>query len=815
MLDQDFNIPDFKPMINFKELFFKILSKWYWYVISLAICYGIAHSVNVRKKSIYRFGTQVVVSKAQNPFFSSNTSLTFNWGGVSDKVQTTMTLLKSRSHNEKVVDYLQFYVDYEKQAKYWSYDAYKKVPYTVKVDTSRAQLYGKDIVIKPISETEFELSIDLNTPNLKLFDYNKKKQSVVSVKQGVFKKKYKVNEKIELPYLSITLVPYLEVPFYAQKFTIKFSNFNSKVATYKRVSIDNDIASPAILNLVKLGPNKDRSIDYLNASVKVLSIDQLRRKNQFATNTIKFVDSMLISLKVQVGNDEDELNNFREKTNSLDLEADAAKLSAELTAVDFDKEIINKKLDYISELEKYLRLSKDFTKLPAPSIAGLEEGNIVSNTGKIVSLSVERSKYEYTLKEGAPRFAELDRDINSLKVILFENIKAYRSALDIELKSINRRVGKVQSKFSTLPKDQQQYINIERKYQLSSGMYDMFFNKRSEAGLVMAANVSDLLVIDEAKDVGQGPVGPNHKLNYISALIAGLLLPTFLIVLFFLLNNKITGPEDLSFLSKIPILGIIGKSSTPMVVFERSKSPVSESFRAMRSSLEFLYKKQKLKQDTRTILVTSSVSGEGKTFTSINIASLYAMSGKNTVLIGLDLRKPKIFDDFNLHNKVGVVNYLIKNKNLSEIIQKTHIPNLDLVTSGPIPPNPSELLISDEMEELMSELKEKYDYIVLDTPPLGLVTDALDLTKFSDANIYMTRQDYTKKGMLGLINEKYENKEIENLSLVLNHYKTKTGYGYGYGYGYGVYGNGYHEVDEDDSVLEKIKKALSRILKTK
>ncbi len=230
---------------------------------------------------------------------------------------------------------------------------------------------------------------------------------------------------------------------------------------------------------------------------------------------------------------------------------------------------------------------------------------------------------------------------------------------------------------------------------------------------------------------------------------------------------------------------------------------MSESFRAMRSGLDFTFRKLKNQPGAKTILVTSSVSGEGKTFTSINMASLYAIAGKKTVLVGLDLRKPKIFDDFKLHNNFGVVNYLVADKELSEVTQRTHIPNLDLITAGPIPPNPSELIISEEMDQFITELKNKYDYIVLDTPPLGLVTDALDLTRFSNANLYMIRQDYTKKGMLGLINEKYEHKEIKNLSFVLNYFKQKTGYGYGYGYG--VYGNGYHELENETSILSKIK----------
>jgi len=812
-MEEEFNISEFKSMINFKELFFKILGYWPLYVISLVICFAVAYSVNVRKQNVYRMSTQVVVSKAENPFFSSSTSLTFNWGGGAEKVHTTTTLLKSRTHNEKVVEYLQFYIKYQKQAEYWPYDAYKKAPFLVKIDSTHVQLVGKQISVAPISATAFELSINFKTPNVRVFHYGAKKYSTIAVTQGVFTKKYSVNEPIVLPFMAMTFMPYLEIPFSNQEFKVSLSDFNGTVVGNRAIAISSSRESPAILNLSKGGTNKNRIVDYLNASVKVLSRDELERKNIFATNTIKFVDSMLFGLKKQVKANEDAINNFKKRTKSLDLKADASKLSKELSTVDLEKELIAKKLDYLSELEKYLKSNRDYKNVPAPSITGVDEANIVSNVGGIISLSVERSKYEFTLREGAPKFAELDRDINSLKTVLLENIKAYRSALGIELRAVNRKLSKVQEQFEGLPSDQQEYIKIERKYALSSGLYDMFLTKRTEAGLIKAANVSDLLVIDEAKDVGDGAVGPNHKFNYVLALSIGLLFPTGIVVLLFLLSNKISGPKDIEFLSKIPILGVVGKSKSSLVVFERSKSPVSEAFRSIRSGLEFIYKKQSLSNTSKTVLLTSSVSGEGKTFTSINIASLYAMSNKKTVLLGLDLRKPKIIGDFNLINDFGVVNYLIGDKSISEIVQKTHIPNLDLISSGPVPPNPSELLISDEMDVFMEQLKKEYDYIIMDTPPLGLVTDALDLTKYSDANLYMVRQDYTEKGMLGLINDKYKNGEIKNLSFVLNYFKLKSGYGYGYGYGYGAYGESYHEMEEEEGELSNFLISLKRLFK--
>ena len=254
-------------------------------------------------------------------------------------------------------------------------------------------------------------------------------------------------------------------------------------------------------------------------------------------------------------------------------------------------------------------------------------------------------------------------------------------------------------------------------------------------------------------------------------------------------------------ISPIPVLGVVGNNGTDsnLAVFNKPKSGVAESFRALRSNIQFLFTRS-TKDKCKTIIVTSSVSGEGKTFISINMATVFALGGKKTILVGLDLRKPKIFADFDVSNEKGVVNYLIGEENLEAIIQETKIPNLDVIIAGTVPPNPSELLISSATDELINSLKETYDYIILDTPPIGLVSDAVELLKYADSTLYIVRQNYSQKGMLKMINEKYIKEEITNITIVLNDFTMKLRYGgygngYGYGYGYGKYAIGYSSDD--------------------
>jgi capsular exopolysaccharide synthesis family protein len=409
-------------------------------------------------------------------------------------------------------------------------------------------------------------------------------------------------------------------------------------------------------------------------------------------------------------------------------------------------------------------------------------------------------------------FSEFDVEMNAVKKVLLENISNVKSALKIDTSILSKRMNMAENVVSNLPEQQQDLLKITRKYNLKDNIYSTFLQKRSEAEIVKAANISDIEFIDPAKDVGGGFLGPKTNINYVLAFLVGIMIPLLVIFVITLLDNSINSTEDIEKFTKIPIIGVVGKKNTVnnLSVYEKPKAPLAESFRAIRSSLQFMYKKQKV-EGAKILMLTSSVSGEGKTFCSINLATVFALSEKKTIIVGLDLRKPRIFGDFKIDNLTGVVNYLIGQKTVEEVTQSTHIPYLDIITSGPIPPNPSELLLGDSMEELIESLKLKYDYIILDTPPVGLVADALELSKFCDATLYIVRQGFTKKAMLSVVNEKHKRGELKNVSIVFNGFQNKVKYGYGssYGYGYGGYGEFYH----DNELEDKKKNTIANIFK--
>ena len=791
MLDlKDFSIFENQSTFDFKGFLLKIAGYWKWFLISLAICFFIAYQVNIRKEKIYGLETLISVKEESNPLFTSNTSLTFNWGGVSDEVQTITTTLQSRSHNELVVEKLQYYIDYLVQGEYNLIDAYGAVPFELELDKKKGQLTGALISITFVSESVYELKITFENSSVPLIHYADASRSITNVAVGEFKKRFKVGQEVVLPFLNWRLNIKDNPGFYkGNEYFVRFNDFDGTVSNYKGIAVRADDKGGSVLTLSMQGTNKARLVDYLNATVKMLIKRQLDSKNQFATNTIAFIDSTLVSMESQLKETGNELKSFRKDKNIIDVEDGGVKFSDRILKYDVEKDEITRKIAYYNSLRSYLKSSVDYSKLPAPSVAGIEDPNIVVNVSKLIALSAQRSEMAYAVKS-EKIFKDFDNQMLAVKNVLLENIVTAKQSLQYDLATVNSKIGASESVIKQLPEDQQELIKIKRKYDLSDNIYTTFLQKRSEADIVKAANLSDIHFIDPAKDVGGGLIGPKTSVNYVLALFLGILIPLIVVLIIFFINNSIQNTEELSNLTNIPLIGVIGvnRDKTALAVYNKPKSALSESFRAIRSSLQFLYKKQNV-DGAKTLMITSSVSGEGKTYCSINIATVFALSEKKTVIVGLDLRKPKLFEEFNLNNDKGVVNYLINESSVDEITNATEISFLDVILSGPIPPNPAELIISERLGDLMRELKQKYDYIILDTPPVGLVSDALELDQYCDVTLYIVRQNFSKKDMITLLNNRVKRGELKNTSIVLNGFENKakygTGYGYGYGYGYG------------------------------
>ncbi|RZJ49922.1 MAG: sugar transporter, partial [Flavobacterium sp.] len=329
MLDiKDFSIFENHSNFDFKGLLLKIVSYWKWFIVSLIIAFTIAYQVNIRKEKIYSMQTMISIKEESNPFFTSNTSLVFNWGGISDQVNGISTILKSRSHNEIVVDKLQFYIDYLVQGKYNLVDSYGEVPFYLNIDKSKGQLANTLISIKFTSENEYEIRIPFENNSVSILTYSDNKYSSTSVQPIEFVKKYKVGEQVSLPFLNWKLQINDNPGFYkGNEYFIRFNDFDGTVSRYRGIDVSSDDKGGSLLTLSLQGTNKARMVDYLNSTVKMLIKIQLDGKNQFATNTIRFIDSTLVSMESQLKETGNELKSFRKDKNIYEIEGGGEKFS--------------------------------------------------------------------------------------------------------------------------------------------------------------------------------------------------------------------------------------------------------------------------------------------------------------------------------------------------------------------------------------------------------------------------------------------------------------------------------------------------------
>ncbi len=797
---EKFDINDLKSF-DIKDYILKVISHWKLFLIMLVLGLVVAFFVNKRKPRIYSLNSVITVKEEQNPLFTSSTNIAFNWGGPSDKVETIITILKSRTHNEKVVKKLKYYIQYAQNGPYRLEDVYGLVPFEIDLDTLSYNIINTPIRLDFLPDGTIELSTEFDNDAYTLMNYNDTSKRSFKPQEKKFTGKFLDGQKIETGFCDFSIKKIIEgSPIANSTYYIIFKDFDRTVAQHQGITARTKTKGTSLIELEFKGTNKKKIEDYINASIEVLDFDQRDQKIQYAKRTKDYIDTVFADASRNLKEIEKDLGDYKRRNNVYDLSAQGGALLDEVTALDRQYQQIQDRLQYFNNLENYVLSNVDVgDDIPVPVNVDLEDANITKNIGELVELSKQKRNLEQTVTPNFPTLKSINDQISTTRNVIIENLSNLKSATQTNLSNIQRRMNSYNSRLNTLPKKEQGLIKFERNYNLTAANYEYLKQKQYEAGTAIAANVSDVKILDKAKDVGQAPISPKPLFNYLIAAMMSFGLPFVFILIKEALNTKILTVEELEKLFDIPVLGVIGSGNIDsyLAVFDKPKSSLAESFRALRSNIQFLFKKG---TNSKTIVITSSVSGEGKTLTSINMATVFALSEKKTILLGLDLRKPKLHDDFNVKNDVGVVNYLIDQLGIPDIIKSTKIPNLDIITSGPVPPNPSELLLSTQTNDLMTYLKEHYDYIVIDTPPVGLVADAMELFKYSDAIMYIVRQNYTQRGMPKMINDKYNNDEIKNISFVLNDFSVKNSYGYGYGAynygygygGYGKYGNGYH-----------------------
>lgn len=783
--------------IDIKKYVFLILSHWWWFAVVIFISLTIAYLVNRYSQEVYMANCSIVIGEPDTRVGSVESILDELARAKGKKrkavVENEITILKSYKLASEALRRLDFGITYLAIGRR---------------NIAERQLYNTSPFIVYVNDST---NRSLPTGNFNV--------TIVSEKQFIFgsnddlEKTINFNDPFKID--SLEMVIRLRYPerfrFESQasnKYSFRFNNLNSMANLFRNLlTVEVNSEKGSILLLSMTGYVPDQISDYLNMLCKVYVSNNLEYKNITSESTIKFIDEQLRGIVDSLEYTGLRLQEFRSKNKVINLSKEGSFLFEKMQNLQSEMAKLDIQDRYYKYLQDYIKEKKDFSDVVAPSIVGIGDQLLNSLVAELNRLNLQRRNLNLTMVDNSPQISILNNNIQNTREALYENLVSLRASNRIAITDIENRVSNIEVEVKKLPSTERQLMNIEREFTINDQIYTFLLEKRAEAGITKASNTSDHKILDVSRSENVVKIKPMALTNYLISLVVGGLFPLVLLILKQFFNNRIVDRKQLEAQLKTSIIGNIGHNSTnsELSVIESPRASISESFRAMRTNLQYILKEG----DSKVVALTSGISGEGKTFTSTNLASIISMAGNKTLLVSLDLRRPKVHKIFNLSNDIGISTYLIGKSNFEEIIRPTNIDQLYVVSSGPIPPNPSELLSSDKMKHFIEKASSMFDYVILDTPPIGIVTDTLILSDLIESLLFVIRHNYSDRQVVQLVNELHGRKVFKNISVVMNDIKVSGYYGYSYRYDYG-YGYNYSREYYSDSAI-KSKKWYKRL----
>ena len=788
--------------IDIQEVLFKYLIHWPWFLGAVLICLFGAWLYLHMATPVYNISATVLIKDDKKGGGAGMASELENLGldgliSSSQNIDNEIEVLRSKTIAKEVVIDLNLYILYKDEDEFPAKDMYKTSPVQVSLLPQEAELLDEPIVVEMSLHPQGSLDVSVKVEDEEYQKHFEKLPAVFPTNKGtlaffqtpdsvlVSKNIEDANSEEKVRNIKAIINHPLRVArWYCTNMIIEPTSKTTSVAV---ISLKNS--------------SLRRGQDFINKLLEMYNINTNNDKNEIAQKTAEFIDERIGIISRELGSTEESLEAFKRNAGITDLMSEA---QIALTGnAEYEKKRVENQtqINLVEDLRKYMK-KNEYEVLP--SNIGLRDVGLVTQIERYNEMLVERKRLLRTSTENNPAIINLDTSIRAMATNVEVTLERTLQGLFITKADLDREANRYLRRISDAPGQERQYVSIARQQEIKAGLYLMLLQKREENAITLAATANNAKIIDDAI-ADEIPVSPKGKMIYLIALVLGVGIPVGVIYLINLTKFRIEGRSDVEKLTSLPIVGDIpltDEKQGAIAVFENQNNLMSETFRNIRTNLQFM-----LENDKKVILVTSTVSGEGKSFISANLAISLSLLGKKVVIVGLDIRKPGLNKVFNIPRKeVGITQYLANpEKNLMDLVQLSDVSkNLYILPGGTVPPNPTELLARDGLDKAIETLKKNFDYVILDTAPVGMVTDTLLIGRVADLSVYVCRADYTHKNEYTLINELADKDKLPSLCTVINGLdlkRRKYGYYYGYGkygkyYGYGKrygYGYGYGE----------------------
>lgn len=774
--------------LDLRAILGKVMAMWWLFAITTGLALAGAFVKYKTTPQTFRVKAVLLMSeKSRSAFgggqdeFIKGMSFLRNSSGLEDQI----ALLTSRKVIKRTLERLDFDVSYYQTKRFLTTELYDFKPFYVRFDSASLQPQGIPIHVS-VDRDAGTYKVRAEGKAVKMYNILQQMDVDTHVDELNIDQTVPIGDPFISEHLSFSIVfPEDRVYDKDTDYYFQLNSLEGMVTAYRYMVSAAPLSKESnIVELSTTGEVISKQRNFLNKLMDTFIELELYKRNQKGFKTIDFIDEQLGSVRDTLSQAERAVTRAQTTATVLgDASVRSEALFADRSRLMDEQGRLESKIQYFRYILDYMRTADEQGSIMAPSASNID-APVLNNLiiGYINDLG-QRAQLNLVNKQPTPQMIALERKIQTTRGAITETAQGLLEQARLDQGQVERRLATINAMFSQLPENTRRLDIARRQYDLSENLYNYLMEKRYEAGIAIASDQVDKEVVDEARMESTGPVAPNKRVLFGGALVLGLALPMVYILLRELFDDRIADQDELKRISPVPVLVTIPHAKRKRITMEEPKSLLAESFRTARINLQYLHAGER----RQIIGFTSSASGEGKTFCAVNLATVMAMSGKRTIVLDVDMRRPRVAEALGLPEGDGLSNYLIGECNADDIIRRTDIPGMDVITAGPIPPNPLELVESPRMAELFERLRASYDVVVVDASPMGLVSEYVIVMRHVDVSLYVVRQGSTRRRMLDVLNDHFRSGKISNVSLLLNDVKAKGG-NYSSG-GHGYYAN--------------------------